>query len=260
MNSPDFSRRAALGGAAAGLAGLAGCSSVGGLFGGGPSAGGSSPDENESGNQSSGSAASLLHASAETTPTGIDLAGNPIAGASDAPVDMYYWSDFQCPFCNRFEQNALPKLLENEVADGRLRIVLLELPNIGSASRTAARMAKCVWRRVKETRPDAYHRWHATVYDNQGEPNSGWATRKRLHEITESVDGVDAGAVHGCMDDRREAMQALVEDDVAQAREHGVSVTPGFVLYGRGSGTERAITGAQPYPRFRKEIADIARS
>jgi len=43
-----------------------------------------------------------FHRSSETTGFGIDLSGHPIVGAMDAPLDMYYWSDYQCPFCQRF--------------------------------------------------------------------------------------------------------------------------------------------------------------
>jgi|GEM_PF-360592 len=199
----------------------------------------------------------LVYASTETTPTGIDLAGNPILGDPDAPVDMYYWSDFQCPFCNRFEQNAAPKLVENEISEGRLRTVFLELPNVGSDSRIAALVAKCVWRQVKDARPDAYHRWHATVYDEQEQPDSGWASREQLLALTESVDGVDADAVDSCLESHREAVAASVEADVEQAGSHGVSVTPGFVLCERDSGETRTLTGAQPYDRFQAEIEAI---
>ena len=56
-----------------------------------------------------------LHASSETTGFGIDLQGHPIMGSSEAAVDMYYWSDYQCPFCRRFERNAFQKLRENQI-------------------------------------------------------------------------------------------------------------------------------------------------
>ena len=221
-----------------------------------------SPDGTDSapGTDSAGTTRdSLAYASTETTPTGIDLAGNPILGSPDAPVDMYYWSDFQCPFCERFEQDAAPKLLENEVTGGTLRAVYLELPNVGSDSRLAALLAKCVWRQVRDTRPDAYHRWHATVYDEQGDPDSVWASRERLLAITESVEGVDADAVDACLEDHREAVAASVDADVEQAQAHGISVTPGFVLRDRESGETRTLTGAQPYERFEAEVGAMAR-
>lgn len=196
----------------------------------------------------------LAYASTETTRTGIDLHGNPVLGDPGAPVDLYYWSDFQCPFCNRFEQNAKPRLVENEVTEGTVRLVVLQLPNIGADSTTAALLAKCVWQQVKDTRPDAYRRWHGTVFDNQEDPNSGWASREQLHSITESVDGVDASAVHSRLNTQREALKKFVEADVDRADAHGISVTPGFVLYGRESGEHQTLTGAQPYSRFRTEI------
>lgn len=273
MTPPTPSRRTVLCSTAAALSGVAGCVATRGESGDTPTAEPTGTDAPDPGDDRSTAASrqgttatagesendSLAYASTGTTTTGIDLAGNPILGAPDAPVDMYYWSDFQCPFCHRFEQNTAPKLLENEVAGGTLRVVFLELPNVGSDSTTAALVAKCVWRQVKDTRPDAYYRWHAAVYDNQGEPDSGWATRERLLALTESVDGVDADAVDACLTDHRAAVEASVEADVDQAGKHGVSVTPGFVLADRESGETRTLTGAQPYARFQSEIRAIDR-
>ncbi|WP_255150585.1 DsbA family protein [Halorarius halobius] len=198
-----------------------------------------------------------MHSSTETTGLGVDLSGNPLTGSMDAPVDIYYYSDFQCPFCEQFEHGALPKLLDNEVADGTARLVFLEFPYIGNRSTTAAVAAKCVWRQVHASSPRTYWRWHSAVFDAQGKPNSGWATRANLLDITASVDGVDADTVGTCMDEHRSAIESSLEATVAQATEFGVEGTPTFVLYDREGGSAARLVGAQPYERFAEAITTV---
>ncbi|MFC6991621.1 DsbA family protein [Haladaptatus sp. GCM10025707] len=255
MTSQKRSRRAVLGSSAAILASLSGCTSIVNSLEQRELESTSQPPTADS--NPTGTALSL-YASTDTTTFGVDLTGNPLIGSPDAHVDMYYWSDFQCPFCNRFEQNTAPKLIENDVSNGNLRIVLLELPNIGDESTIAAAMSKCVWDQVKADRPDVYYRWHSAVFDAQKEPNSGWAVRENLHAITESVGGVDAEAVHSCLENRRSKMKGWVEQDLEQADEQGIGLTPGFALYNHETENAKRLTGAQPYERFKSEIEKLA--
>ncbi|WP_158057171.1 DsbA family protein [Halorussus halophilus] len=256
-----------LSGTAAALAGLAGCSSLTGS----PS---QETTNSEAGpatttvarTQASGTATtggagnagdSLLYATDGTTNYGVQMQANPVMGAKDAPVDIYYWSDFQCPFCEKFEQNALPKLTENEVRSGEVRLVFLEFPNIGDASTTAARMSKCVWRQVRESNPAAYKRWHAAVFDAQKKPNSGWASKENLYAITRKVNGVKLDRLRKCLRENRQWASSEIDADVQTARKSGISATPGFVLYNPKSDKAGKIVGAQPYERFQSAIEKV---
>jgi protein-disulfide isomerase len=198
-----------------------------------------------------------VHASDETTGFGLDLAGHPIMGPLDAPVDLYYWSDYQCPFCRRFERNALPKLIENQVRPGRLRVVFVEYPYLGAGSMTAAVMDRCVWRTVREDAPRAYWRWHSAVFDEQASENSDWASKANLLDVTRRVDGVDASAVESCVAENRADIEASIQADVEQASGFGVDGTPSFVLYNRSADAAGKLVGAQPYERFEGAIERV---
>ncbi|WP_232700389.1 DsbA family protein [Halobacterium wangiae] len=206
---------------------------------------------------SSDSASAALHSSTETTSIGLDLTDHPIMGSMDAPVDIYYYSDYQCPFCGQFEQNTLPKLVSNDVQSGDVRLVFVQYPYIGQASTMAAVLDRAVWRQVRESDPQAWWRWHETLFDEQGEPNSGWASRENLLAVAEDVDGVDANAVESYADDHADELRDEVGDDVAEGAEFGVRASPSFVVARRG--TERAgrIVGAQPYSRFQEGIERV---
>jgi protein-disulfide isomerase len=240
------SRRAFLAGTAGSLAALAGCTSSFQSGDGGATNGG--------GTTTSGASGSLLYASDEKTGYGIDLADNPLMGSADASLDVYYWTDYQCPFCARFEEETLPKLVENYVRPGVLRMVVMENPYFGEASRIAARMSKCVWRQVKGETPDAYRRWHSSVFDEQGKKNSGWAKKDNLLDITTGVEGVDAEAVETCLDENEKSLQSSIDADVQAASQSGIRGTPAFVFYNPATKKSGKVVGAQPYTLFEKAI------
>ncbi|WP_267642217.1 DsbA family protein [Haloarchaeobius amylolyticus] len=237
---------------AAGLTALSGCAALGSSV---PGESGGGGDVTTTGGSGGGGGTASddparVRASTKETPLGTSLAGNPVQGAPDAPVDLYYWSDFQCPFCKRFEKNTRPKLVEGPVADGQVRLVYLELPNIGSASWRAAAHSKCVWRRVKDDDPGTYLDWHEAVYAAQEKPNSGWANRENLLSITESVDGVSRDGVETCLSESEQAVKDTIRADVERAKSHGIAVTPSFLLHDKADEETRQIAGAQPYERF----------
>jgi protein-disulfide isomerase len=208
----------------------------------------------------SGAAASAgapFHASNQTTGFGIDLRGHPIMGALDAPIDLYYWSDYQCPFCRRFERETFPRIVENYVRPGTVRVVFIEYPYLGEASTTAAVMDRCVWRQVRAEQPRRYWRWHSRLFDEQGETNAGWASRANLLAITNDVGGVDSAAVEECLRARRDAIEASIAADVDRASALGIRGSPAFVLYNREAETAGSLVGAQPYDRFDDAITTI---
>lgn len=208
----------------------------------------------------SGSAESTavqFHASSQSTGVDIDLTGHPIMGTPDAPLDMYYWSDYQCPFCRRFERNTLPEVIEEHVGTGTVRIVFIEYPYLSEASMTAAVMDRCVWRQVRDDRPSRYWPWHSAVFEAQGEKNSGWASRTNLLDITRQVEGVDAAAVDACLWDRGSDIESEIRADVERAAALGIRGSPAFVLYDRSTGAAGKLVGAQPPERFDAAIARV---
>ncbi|SHL59286.1 DsbA family protein [Haladaptatus paucihalophilus] len=246
------SRRLFLGTVAGSLSAIAGCTSI--L----PSSSNDSDTGGTTSNHSSNrNSTSLLYATEKTTKFGIDLQGNPVIGAADAPLDLYYWSDYQCPFCQKFEQNTFDKILNNYVKSSDVRIVVLEKPYIGQASETAAQMAKCVWRTVRNENPDAFKRWHSTMFDKQGKENSRWAQRSNLLEITDTVQGVDATAVASCMKRNKDAVRASIDDDIKASETNGIRGTPAFIIVDRKSTKAGKLVGAQPYSLFKKAFKKV---
>ena len=212
--------------------------------------------ESDGESDSSESDTPRLHRSTATS-FGVDLIGDPLVGSSEATLDLLYWSEYQCPFCKRFETETLPTLVENDVRSGRVRIVLLELPYMGADSMTAAVADRCVWEQVREDTPGRYWRWRAEMYANQEPKNSGWASRENILQLTASVDGVDSGRLATCLDDRRDEFESHVEAERQAARSFGFRGTPSFVLGNRETGKAGKLVGAQPYENFERAMARL---
>ncbi|WP_265109900.1 DsbA family protein [Halosolutus halophilus] len=198
-----------------------------------------------------------FHSSDETSALGVDLTGKPIMGSPEASIEIYYWTDFQCPFCERFERETLPDLVRDHVEPGDVRVAFVALPYFGADSMTAAVAGKCVWDQVHDADPSAYWDWHTAIFDEQGEKNSGWAATENLLEYTRSVPGVDADALESCLDDRRSAFEDEIEADAEQARSFGISGTPTFVVFNPEAEAAGTLTGAQPKERFDEAIERI---
>ena len=196
---------------------------------------------------SAGSAGSGGNAPQATAPS---IGNDPFIGSASAPLTLYYWHDFQCPFCARFDTEVLPALVTKYVDAGTLRIVFKDLVFIGPDSQTAAAMSHAVWAAA----PAQYDAWQQAVYAHQQAENSGWASEANLLAITRTVPGINVSTVTSLMREHSSTYAAAIQADAAEGTQSGISATPGFWIDGQ------AISGAQPLSFFETVInADLAK-
>lgn len=152
---------------------------------------------------------------------------DPRLGAADAPVTMFLFADYQCPFCARFEtQGGLASLERDYVQTGKVQLVLKDDPFIGEDSWRAAIASQFVWR----TDPQDFWAWSQGIYARQGAENSGWASADALAQHSAQWPAIDTAALRAALaaNDRSEARQ-----DAREAQAHGVVSTPTLVIEGR---------------------------
>src|SRR5688572_17455870 len=65
---------------------------------------------------------------AASGPVRTSVAGAPILGRADAPVTIVEFSDYQCPFCQRFVTTTFPVLKKEYVDTGKVRYVFRDYP------------------------------------------------------------------------------------------------------------------------------------
>ena len=200
------------------------------------------------------------HGSTETTGFGVELAGRPIAGERDAAVDIYYWTDYLCPFCKKFETEALPEIGRNHLDTGDARLVVLSYPNIEQYSMPAAIWGRCVWSQVADSNPDAFWNWHSAVFEEQPDSGTDWADDKTFTRVTERTDSVDVSPVDTCREERGNSIRESMNPNLDVVQEAGIQGTPGFVIYNHESGAAGKLVGAHPYENFADAIGQVMES
>ncbi len=177
----------------------------------------------------------------------VKTAGDPYMGNPNALITIAYWYDYQCPFCQRNEEQAMPQLIKDYVDTGEAQIVIKDFQFLGADSQTLGQTARGVW----EVAPDKFYAWHKAVYDSQGTENTGWATPEKIRSITVGVLGAtDTDKVLALVKTNGTTYQKAMDTDKAEGSEFGVTGTPSFIM-----GTHLLI-GAQPYSAI-KQLVDL---
>ena len=182
---------------------------------------------------------------APSSPVRVSVAGAPMLGRADAPVTLVEFSDYQCPFCQRFFATTLPALKKEYVDTGKVRYVFLDFPldQLHPQARRVAEAAHCAGDQGK------YWDMHAVLFQNQ--PS---LAALQFAEHAQAA-GVDATKLGQCVASGRHA--ARVARNVADGAGIGVQATPTFVV-GRTTAGDFVegppLRGAQPVETFRRLI------
>ncbi|HEX4807404.1 MAG TPA: thioredoxin domain-containing protein [Bryobacteraceae bacterium] len=75
----------------------------------------------------------------------VDITGAPFLGSKDAPIAIVQFTDFQCPYCNRFFREVLPDLRKNYINMGKIRFYSMDFPiKVHANALRAAEAGRCV--------------------------------------------------------------------------------------------------------------------
>ncbi len=174
-------------------------------------------------------------------PVGFTEDGNAYIGSLDAPVVIHEYSDFQCPYCQRFHLETLSSLLENEVANGEAVLIFNDFPlSFHAQAESAANAARC----AGEQGAAAYWAMHDALFDNFGSWSIADPTAQFVSYAIEI--GLDSEAFSDCQTDQRYI--AEVQSDLRDGELAGIRGTPGFIINGE------ILSGAQPYGAFAQAI------
>lgn len=168
-------------------------------------------------------------------------------GRDDAPVTVVEFTDYQCPFCRRFQSDSFAQLKKDYIDTGKVRFVSRDLPlEFHPNAPAAALAARCA-----------------------GEQHKFWEMRDAMMLDTSTDLGpdsilkygqktnLDMTAFSGCLKDKK--YTSAIQKDTADAGTLGISGTPSFVI-GKTAKDEIAgvrIVGAVPYSVFDSTIKDL---
>ncbi|HVP01618.1 MAG TPA: thioredoxin domain-containing protein [Solirubrobacteraceae bacterium] len=152
--------------------------------------------------------------------SGIPQRGNML-GNPKAPVTMYEYIDYQCPFCKEYTLTTYPLVVNDYVRPGKVRLILMPLQFLGPDSETAARAGAAAGQQNRQ------FQFTDLWYFNQGEENSGYVTPTFINHI---FDG--AGVNRPQANAYRLSQSSKTQSQVAQtgAEKYGVVSTPSFVI------------------------------
>ncbi len=185
----------------------------------------------------------------QITPLSIDTTkGSPVLGLESAPVTIVEFGDYQCPFCQKWNQSTKPLIEKNYIDTGKVKLIYVDFPIVGPDSIKAHAGSYCA------AEQGLYWQYHDFLYANQGHENGGWASTNNLKNIVSGISGLDTDSFSKCIDSGK--YEDRVKENKNIASESGASSTPSFIVIGP-DGHATPISGAQPYSVFQKIIDDM---
>ena len=181
-------------------------------------------------------------------------------GDPNAPIKIEEFSDFQCPFCERFHKETEPLLREHYIDTGKAQFVYRSMGNFVSdniarskgtpattESRDAALAVYCAGDQNK------FWEMHAHLFANVLGEDAGSFTGKRLKSIAETT-GLDMTAFNSCYDSGKYLDR--VQQDYEDGQAAKINGTPGFLVTYTVNGETKTklIEGAQPFSAFQVEL------
>ncbi len=178
-------------------------------------------------------------------PVGFTQEGFPYRGSPDAPIVMYEYSDFQCPFCSRYFIQTEPAIDESYVRNGQVRVVFRDfpLPQLHPNAPAAHVAALC----VADQGAELYWQMHSRLFQTQAEWNQSTDAPAYFTELANAL-GVEMDQYQTCVEDGQK--EALVALSVTEAGALGFSGTPSFHIVREATNDAFPLVGAQPFDQF----------
>ena len=171
----------------------------------------------------------------------LDDSVDHIRGSSAAAVTIVEFSDFECPFCERFHPT-LTKILEEFPDEVNWVYRHFPLTSIHSRAMGAAIASECV---AREAGNDAFWQFADGLFASQQRLGDGL-----FIEIAEGL-GIDRAVFQQCLTEK--SIAALVEEDIQEALGSGARGTPFSVIIA-ADGSTLPFSGALPYEQIRSMV------
>jgi protein-disulfide isomerase len=164
-------------------------------------------------------------------PIEIDEGDDAVLGDINAPVTMIEYSDYQCPFCQRFWSDTLPLIKENYIETGKVKFIYKDFPlSMHPQAQISAEASECVRTQGGD---EAFWDYHDQIFANQAtlseENLIKWAKDMNYN-------------IEECLSSGQFTDEVLA--DLNEGSAAGISGTPGFFINGI------QVSGAQPYSSF----------
>lgn len=166
----------------------------------------------------------------------------PPLGNEDAKVTIIEFSDFQCPSCRLFFEDAFPELKAEYIDTGKVKMHFRHYPLPSHPMAIPSSLAS-------ECAADQNKFWefHDKIFTEQSKKGNGTInyTNDDLKRWAQEL-ALDSKEFNECFDSQKH--QAKVDKDFAEGEAGEVAVTPTFFINGY------KLEGAQPFTAFKTII------
>jgi protein-disulfide isomerase len=157
---------------------------------------------------------------------GIPQSGN-VLGSPTAPATLVEYVDLQCPYCQEFETQVMPNVIDRYVRTGKLKVEIRMLAFIGPDSQRGQSAAIAAGGQGKE------FNFAQLLYANQSGENTGWLSEDMVTAAAGSIPGLDVEKLQS--DRSSSAVQSAAKQYVSQATADQVTGTPTLLVGPTGS-------------------------
>lgn len=178
----------------------------------------------------------------------LNMTGAEMLGSKNAPLTMVEFTDYQCPFCQRFHTTVFNELKKNYIDTGKVRFYSRDLPldSMHPNAMRAAEAARCA--------ADQGQFW--ALRDIMG----GNPGKLDLDSLIADAAGLkmNTASFRSCVESDK--YKQAIQSDVLEAMKIGADGTPTFVI-GRSTtdGVDgEVVVGAMPYEAFDKKLKSLS--
>lgn len=187
-------------------------------------------------------------AAAETLPAVVSISNSQSKGSATARIAIIEYSDYQCPYCSRYDRDTFPQLENEYVKTGKVRYVFRDLPlDFHKNAFKAAQAARCAGEQGK------FWEMHHQLFANQT------ALEEKDFPTHAAALNLDEPKFQQCLAGDRYA--AEIRQNVTDANNAGLTGTPSFLIgFLQPDATVKVakkIVGAKSYAEFKAAIDSV---
>ncbi len=164
-----------------------------------------------------------------------------ILGSAEAPITIIEYSSLTCSHCAAFHADALPRIKETWIADGRARLVYRHFP-LGAVALRAAAVANCI-------EGARYFGFLDLLFKSQKRWAKSGDPLKMLGQMARLA-GLSQEKFEACANDEAE-MDRILERRQDGVRSYEVKSTPTLIVNGR------KVEGARSFEYLEKIFKEI---
>ncbi len=187
-----------------------------------------------------------------TANNNIPLADAKIRGNFSALITLVDFSDFGCPFCQRYATTTFPQLIKDYVDTNKIRYAFMQFPlDEHPNAKSAALASECANDQGK------FWQYHDTLFSTQSQWKSLSANEAATYFKKYAVDlGLNSLKFNSCFNDRK--YENKINHDIQIGAPY-VTETPTFYI-GNNEAGYTEIDGSQPSSTFQQTIEQLLKS